>query len=184
MSPISFRPPAAGTAMASDSTVCPNVNFNLSLQGSALASGLSYQWESSPDNITWTPISGATTLYYQISQTSSTYYRCNVYCNSIGTVSAPLLVTLNSFVSCYCTSFSTSTTGGDIGNVTLGGLNNGIATPVANNPLAIETYTDYTNLGAINLTKNIYHPISVSQISQAGIVSHFGWCSKRWIGRI
>ena len=70
--PPCTAPPAAGTTLASDTTVCPNVNFNLSLIGSALASGLSYQWQSSPDNITWTNIAGATSLYFQTSQTSNT----------------------------------------------------------------------------------------------------------------
>lgn len=163
--PPCVAPPAAGTAMASDSTVCPNINFNLSLMGSALASGLSYQWESSTDNVNWTSIPGATTLYYQTSQTVSTYYRCNVFCTAVSSTSTSLFVSLNSFVDCYCTSFATSDQGADIGNVTIGQINNGIAVPVTNNPLALNTYSDFSYLGASNFTKNIYYTIKVSQIS-------------------
>ncbi len=164
-----IAPASAGTTLASDSSVCPNTNFNLGLAGNAQALGLSYQWESSPDTINWTSISGATTLNYQTSQTSATYYRCNVFCTGVSSFSTSLFVDLNSFVSCYCASGATSGTGADIGSVKIGQFSNGSASPITNNPLAVKSYTDYTYLGAINIIKNLYYPLTVMQISTATI---------------
>ena len=82
-------PVSGGTSAASSTSVCPNQNFNLSISGQTLASGLTYQWESSATATgPWTPITGATNLYYTASQTSDKYYRCVVSCASASS-SAP-----------------------------------------------------------------------------------------------
>ena len=82
-------PVSGGTSAASSTSVCPNQNFNLSISGQTLASGLTYQWESSTTATgPWTPITGATNLYYTASQTSDKYYRCVVSCASASS-SAP-----------------------------------------------------------------------------------------------
>ena len=66
---ITFTPPpacsgmpTAGTVVASNTLFCTPQNVNLSLTGSTSASGLSYQWLSSPDGISWSPIPTATTI--------------------------------------------------------------------------------------------------------------------------
>ncbi|MBL0046851.1 MAG: T9SS type A sorting domain-containing protein [Bacteroidetes bacterium] len=164
--PPCIAPTAAGTAAASDSTVCPNVNFTLSLAGYSISSGITYQWQASPDNINWSPIAGANTLYYQMSQTSSTYYRCQLICSGVTSTSTALFVALNSFVDCYCTSGPTSAVNNyDIGNVSFGLLNNGIALPVTNNPTSINSYTDFGYLPPVNLVKTLSYPLAVSQIN-------------------
>ncbi len=82
-------PVSGGTSAASSTSVCPNQNFNLSISGQTLASGLTYQWESSATATgPWTPITGASNLYYTASQTSDKYYRCVVSCASASS-SAP-----------------------------------------------------------------------------------------------
>ena len=82
-------PVSGGTSAASSTSVCPNQNFNLSISGQTLASGLTYQWESSTTATgPWTPITGATNLYYTASQTSDKFYRCVVSCASASS-SAP-----------------------------------------------------------------------------------------------
>jgi len=49
-----------------------------------------YQWQSSPDNLTWTNVSGAASVNYSPgSLTATTYYRRNVTSGSCGTVSSP-----------------------------------------------------------------------------------------------
>ena len=74
-------PVSGGTSAASSTSVCPNQNFNLSISGQTLASGLTYQWESSTTATgPWTPITGATNLYFTTSQTSDKFYRCVVSC--------------------------------------------------------------------------------------------------------
>ncbi|HRH04094.1 MAG TPA: GEVED domain-containing protein [Bacteroidia bacterium] len=157
--------PVAGTTAASDTTVCPGVNFTLTLAGSTIASGLTYQWESSLDNITWGPISGATFITYQTQQTVNTYYRCIVSCAGNNSTSVSLLVLSNTFVNCYCSSGPTATTGADIGNVTLSSLNNGNAVPAVSNPASTSTYSDFTSLQPVSLTQGISYPLSVSQIN-------------------
>jgi hypothetical protein len=70
-----------GTTVATATNVCPNQNFSLSLTGQSLASGLSYQWESSSSATgPWTAIAGATGFNFTTSQTANTYYRCMVNC--------------------------------------------------------------------------------------------------------
>ena len=76
--------PNAGTAVTSVSSVCLNESFNLSLTGATVASGLKYQWQSSPNNTTWTNIPNDTTSGITVTQTASTYYRCVVTCANSG----------------------------------------------------------------------------------------------------
>lgn len=72
--------PAAGIAVSSLDTVCSNTLFTLSLQGAAIAQGLTQQWESSQDALTWTAIPNATAPTLSTAQLQSSYYRCQVTC--------------------------------------------------------------------------------------------------------
>lgn len=76
--------PNAGTANTTATTVCAGNSFMLSLTGATAATGLTYQWQSSTDNATWTDIPGATTAFLNRTQTVSTYYRCVVACTTSG----------------------------------------------------------------------------------------------------
>ena len=118
--------PEAGTTVTSATPVCPANSFSLSLSGATLASGLTYQWQSSPDGITYTNIVGATNSAYSTTQSSDTYYQCIVTCTASGQqdISIPVQVTTNSFLNCYCTSSATSTADEEIINVSIGTLNN------------------------------------------------------------
>ncbi|MBK9799084.1 MAG: T9SS type A sorting domain-containing protein [Bacteroidetes bacterium] len=159
-------PPTAGMAYANDSTVCPSVNYNLNLSGSSIASGLSYQWEKSSNGTTWAAVSGATAINYQTSQTSDNYYRCIVTCLGVPDTSTVVFISTNSFTTCYCTSNATDPADSDIGNVSLGALNNGNPNPAVNNTNATATYTNYTSVTAPVLLQGINYPISITQISQ------------------
>jgi hypothetical protein len=84
-----------GTTVASATSVCPNQNFNLTLTGQTLASGLTYQWEtSSSASGPWTAVPGATSFNFAASQTVNTYYRCVVNCAaaSASGASTPVLI--------------------------------------------------------------------------------------------
>ncbi|MES2763872.1 MAG: GEVED domain-containing protein [Bacteroidota bacterium] len=74
--------PTAGTAVASNTVLCAPQNVNLSLTGSTSATGLSYQWLSSPDGVSWSPIPTATNIATTQSVTSTTYYQCAVACGT------------------------------------------------------------------------------------------------------
>lgn len=74
--------PEAGTAISTKTNVCAGENFTISLAGNTIAAALTYQWQSSADNTNWTNINGATTPFYTINQTVSTYYRNMVTCTN------------------------------------------------------------------------------------------------------
>lgn len=76
--------PVAGNAVADAADICKTHQANLSLTGTSIASGLTYQWQSSPNNAAWTNITGATTPGYTVTQTVSTWYRCVVTCPTGG----------------------------------------------------------------------------------------------------
>lgn len=83
----------AGTAATSKVQVCSGEDFALSLNGTSFATGLSYQWQSSPDNVNWTNITKGTTASFTHTQTASTWYHAIVTCASGGTAtSAPIQV--------------------------------------------------------------------------------------------
>jgi hypothetical protein len=103
---------------------CPGQNINLSLNGASVGSGLTYQWQSSATSGgPWTNIAGATNGGFSTTQSTPTYYRCEVIC-SAGTpsYSAQVFVDMNSFLNCYCNSAATVPTADEeIYNVTLNG---------------------------------------------------------------
>jgi len=86
--------PNAGTALTSSAVVCLGEQFTLSTTGTTLASGLTYQWESSPNGLApWTPIPGATTISISATQAATTHYRVVVSCGANSAASTSVLVT-------------------------------------------------------------------------------------------
>ena len=78
--------PAAGTASAVPANLCTTGTSVITLTGGAApVSGISYQWQSSPDSSTWTNVTGGsgatTTAYTTPSITTTTYYRCKTVCS-------------------------------------------------------------------------------------------------------
>lgn len=77
--------PVPGNTTASATTVCDGDPFDLGITANfSLSSGISYQWESSADDITFSPISGATNSTLTTSASTSTYYHCVVTCSNTG----------------------------------------------------------------------------------------------------
>ena len=74
-------PPTPGTAVSSKLVICTGESFTLSLTGNSSGSGQTYQWQSSPDNTTWTDITGAVSPSYSTTQPGTTYYRALVTCS-------------------------------------------------------------------------------------------------------
>jgi len=85
---------------------------------------MTYQWQSSATSGgPWTAIAGATNGSYSTTQTTATYYRCEVIC-SAGTpaYSTEVYVNMNSFMNCYCNSAATQAPWDEeIYNVTVNG---------------------------------------------------------------
>lgn len=114
--------PTAGTATASPTALtCGSSTTVLSLSGNATGCGITYQWQSSPNNSTWTNISGATSATYTASVTASTYYRCLVSCGGSSSPSTSIQVTYPSGPSNdNCSGATPVTVGGScvVGDVT------------------------------------------------------------------
>lgn len=92
--------PVAGVTVSNTTEVCSMNNFVLKLSGSSKYQGIAYQWQSSPDNSTWTDIAGATDSKYTGTQISANWYRCVVTCvkSNLSTTSLP--VSINFLTDC------------------------------------------------------------------------------------
>nr|HMT30881.1 hypothetical protein [Bacteroidia bacterium] len=117
--------PSPGNTVASANPVCSGVSFNLSLQNSTSGSGVTYQWQSSPNGSTWTNIATVTSATYAATQTAATYYRSLVTCAGNTGTSNPLQVNMTPSINCVCTpSYTNSCSIDYISNVTFAGINN------------------------------------------------------------
>ena len=120
--------PVGGTTVSTANPACSGVSFTLSLTGATIGSGITYQWQSSPNGSGYTDIGGATNPTYTTSQTTATYYRCRVTCTASGQSanSTGLQITMNPPTQCYCIPpYTTGCTSSDrIDQVTVGTLVN------------------------------------------------------------
>ena len=154
------NPVAAGAAQCSPALACSGQNINLTLNGATLGSGMTYQWQSSATSGgPWTAIAGATNGSYSTTQTSATYYRCEVIC-SAGTpaYSSEVYVNMNSFMNCYCNSAATQAPWDEeIYNVTVNGGStdplyanaNGCSTVAPGPGSILGGYSSFTTLAPI-----------------------------------
>lgn len=95
-------PPPVGIASVSPASLCLAGTVSLSLSGVSFGTGQTYQWQSSPDNSTWTNISGATNMSASVSASANTWYRCQVTCSGNTTNSTVAQVTFtNATVSTF-----------------------------------------------------------------------------------
>lgn len=86
------NPPTPGTVVSTANPVCFGVPFTLSINGGSGGTGQTYQWQSSPDNVNWTDISGATNPTLTTSQATSTWYHVNITCGTtVSTASIQIL---------------------------------------------------------------------------------------------
>jgi hypothetical protein len=152
--------PAASNAVSSVTSTCPSVAFNLSLSTAYTATGITYQWQSSSDGVTYSNISGATAATTTASQTAATFYRAIITCANSGqsVTATPVSVTQSALFFCYCSTTYTNGVGsGDaVTNVTLNTLNNtstGAAAPY---------YTFFNTVTIPSITQNATETISVS----------------------
>ena len=164
----------AGTANASVSAVCTSVPYSLSLSGSTLASGITYQWQSATSATgPFSNITGATNSGYQASQTVDTWYQCIVTCTGSSSIDTSTIVgvTTNSFFNCYCTSTATATTYGDIQRVELNTIDN--SSTGCNG-----TYSDYTSLSTL-VSPGVTYPMELDLINCSGGTYSYG--TRVWI---
>lgn len=84
-----------GSAVATPTVRCSAYTTSLSLSGGSTSDcNISYQWQSSPNNSTWTNIGGATALTATASVSATTYYRCVLACSGTTVASAAATASL------------------------------------------------------------------------------------------
>lgn len=141
------NPVTGGTATASNASICQGSSSVISVAGMSFGTGITYQWYSSANNTTWTPITGANNTSYVASPTTPTYYHLGVICSG-GTegYSTSAQVGINTFVNCYCAASATNTVDEEILNVTMGTLNNSsTCTSVGTGATSVQSrYSDFT----------------------------------------
>jgi len=146
--------PSGGQTIVTPGPYCSGESFTLSVQNGSIESGLSYQWQSSPnDNGPWSDIPGATDAFYVTSQSISTYYRRATTCDiaSSTVFDFPLLV---GGEGCYCTSLVVNENAIGITNVTIGSINNSSPSTTAyTNFTAVQTELERES--TVNLSANV-----------------------------
>jgi subtilisin family serine protease len=89
------NPPPVATTIASPNSICVTSNVLLTLSGITLGTGQTYQWQSSPNNTSYTNVGGALSFSLSASVNSTRWYRCAVTCGGTTTNSTPVQVVFN-----------------------------------------------------------------------------------------
>ncbi|MBS4044655.1 MAG: hypothetical protein KGZ59_12695, partial [Chitinophagaceae bacterium] len=79
---FSCNTPAPGATVASANNLCLGNSAILTMQNATAGTGVSYQWQSSPDGTSYSNISGAQGISFTVTPTKATYYRCAVTCQN------------------------------------------------------------------------------------------------------
>jgi len=153
--PVCSGTPTAGTTTAPLTLACYNASFTLNVSGATSGvTGLTYEWETSPDGITWTP-TGVVTATYTVTQTTATQYRRRITCAGSDAWSTPISIGQNVVTQCYCIPVSSygCADGDVIAQVILNTLDNNTGTGCPSDPTPGNQginqngtgYSDYTN---------------------------------------
>jgi len=126
--------PDAGTATVSSSTGCANTVFNLNATGLSIGTGLTLQWQSSPNgSAPWTDVPGGTTANITTSAASTTFYRLRSNCSFSGQENFSNTVSYTvtgGICECgvYSANFPSSAFDTEISSVTVGSMTNNLNT--------------------------------------------------------
>ena len=153
--------PAPGNTLSSANPACAGVSLTLSLQYATTGTGLTYQWQTSATGAEpWAPV-GTSSSSFTTSQVAATYYRCQVTCSGSTGTSTPVLVTMNPFMNCYCSSGATNAGDEEIYSVTINGATN-----------AYDCFTVAPGPGSIlNRYSNFFPLGPLTSINPGGVVN-------------
>ena len=154
--------PGAGTAVSNTPSVCPTGSAMLSLTGSTVGAGITYQWEESPAGANmWTPITGGTSSGISVSPTSPTDYRAVVTCTNGGLsdISTSVTISQSPFFNCYC--IPTNAGSAQINNVNILGTTFNHSTGTAPSPTYYNAFPD-TGSATATLVQGASYPVTVS----------------------
>jgi len=148
--------PVAGTASVSTiASVCNTDNFTLTLTGSEGASAIAYQWQSSPDGVTFTDIVGGTTLTFTTTQAATSFYRAKVTCTPSAVSVYSNTVEVGYLPACYCAASATNV------NATLEKISNVALNTLNHTSTSAAGYEDFTAFAA-TVEKGIAQTITVT----------------------
>ena len=157
---------SAGIAITSDTLLCPGYPFTLTdTTYEKHRSGLSFIWQSSPDNQNWTDIAGSNgqSIFPHLSSPVLTYYRLKLDCSfsSSATYSSVVHVSVKPPYHCYCQSFANGGAGdvSDIGAMSVGNFIINGGGPHLDNPVADKAYSTPAGLATtvVLYTDSIYN---------------------------
>ncbi|MBA2613571.1 MAG: T9SS type A sorting domain-containing protein [Bacteroidetes bacterium] len=163
--------PAANSALATQTNVCPNGSSNLSLSTSYTVGGLTYQWSTAPAAAgPYTAITGATLSTYSATNiTTSLFYRAVITCTNgpASTTSTPVQILVGGSpcqCAAYCASNATSTFDDEIFNVSIGTLNNSSTCGMTGGPTStLNLYSNYAGIIASpNLAAGLNYTLSMT----------------------
>jgi len=169
--------PIGGTTAASATSSCTSFTSNLSVTGGSAESGITYQWESSADNTTYSTVSGATSATYTATVSSGIYYRRGTRCTASGLTgySTPIQLTITS---APANDPCTNATSLPCGTTNLGGYTNCSASESAPNGSSSNYGVWYTFVGngystTISSTANFDHEITIFTGTNCGSYANF-----------
>lgn len=183
---------SAGTVVVSPNPNCEGSPTNMTVSGQT--AGGSIQWQSSPDNITWTNIVGATTTPYSANPTDTTFYRsvsCGLHnsnSDTVNTIHVNPPTTVNDTVCGYGSvtltaagsgtlNWYTASTGGTpvasgtsysptINSTTTYYVENTFMSASAGSPVAPTCYPTYTSAcSSADFINNVYTTGGITNIS-------------------
>jgi hypothetical protein len=144
--------PAPGSISASSTSSCSSISVSstLSITTPMTESGLSYQWQESTDNSTFTDISAQTNPSSCVITLTSVdkYYRLKVTCANGGGIGYSTSQIIYYDCSNYCTSNASTTSYSYINNVTFNTINNSSS--------GCASFTNFTNVNTTVLTGQTY----------------------------
>ncbi|MBP6455212.1 MAG: T9SS type A sorting domain-containing protein [Chitinophagaceae bacterium] len=165
--------PFGGTTVSNVNPICQGDQIVLSLSGATTFVGQTYQWESSSNNVTYTPILSANADTYTVTPSANTYYHCIVTFGANSSTSSNLLININALPIVSATPATISVCDGD--NVT---LNGGGAVSYSwsgsvtnNNPFIPTSSTIYTVTGtdANNCSNTAISSVTVNSLPAVAV---------------
>lgn len=157
-----------GTAEASVTNACANAPITITVTGASIGSGLSYQWETSATGTagSWVELSTETGQSLTLTQTTASFYRRRMRCQTTDVWSTAVSVGQNPATSCYCPVVFDSDTE-PITLVNFANINNATSATVNGTP----DLEDFTSIVG-NVSKGQTYPITVKGNTAGNFTTH------------
>lgn len=156
-------------------SVCSGNSFNVANSYTGLLNGLTFEWQVSTDNVTFTAITGATSPMLTTTQVGVSYYRLLISsCAGSPSYSDTLMVSMNLPTDCYCTpTYFYGTSDGDlISNVEIQGTTLSNNTGFITGTPAYVFYTGQPNYTATLVPSTTYNlTISTGEWGNEGVAA-------------